>query len=192
MDTKKNICVFCSSSSTVDEKYFSLARELGGLIARNGYGLVFGGTESGLMKTVAYAVHENGGHVIGVMPGFLARLGVARSGAVDEFVEADCLSDRKAVMIERSDAFIAIAGGFGTFDEIGDVLTQRILRCHKKPMVIVNTDGFYDDMFALFEKFYAQKFAQPVCRGLYMEAKTAQQALDMINGYKAPDEERWF
>jgi cytokinin riboside 5'-monophosphate phosphoribohydrolase len=161
----KTICVFCSSSDTLDEIYFQAARDLGEAMAQRGWGLVYGGSDVGLMGAVARAVHLHHGTVTGIIPQTIHARGIAYQTA-DELLVTRDLRERKAEMERRADAFIAMPGGFGTLEEIVEVLTLKQLQLHLKPIIFLNINGFYDPLVTLFEHFYQQKFAQPDSREL--------------------------
>ena len=174
----RNVCVFCSSSSTPDPVYFDAARELGLAVARSGRTLVYGGTDEGLMKAVSSAAHEAGGRVVGVIPEFL----IGRAGKVcDERIVVKDLMSRKSEMEARSDAFIALPGGIGTLDETFDVLALKQLHAHDKPVVLVNVDGFYDPLIAMFDSFAAKGFVRRGCLALYHVADGPKSAMDYLD-----------
>ncbi len=156
----KKICVFCSSSDKVDSIYFNEAEELGRLMAVKGYHLVYGGAEVGLMGALARSVHAYKGKVIGVIPDKLKDKEVAYEGA-DELIVTDDMRVRKTIMEQRSDAFIVLPGGYGTLEEIFEILTLKLLRYHNKPVVIVNTNGFYEHLIKLLDHIIAEQFAKP-------------------------------
>jgi cytokinin riboside 5'-monophosphate phosphoribohydrolase len=186
------ICVFSSSSDAVAPAYFKAACDLGQLIALHGHTLVYGGSNVGLMGELARAVHTQQGKVIGVIPESIQARGVAYDLADELLVTAD-LRERKAVMEARSDAFIALPGGFGTLEEVSEILTLKQLQMHTKPMVLVNTLGFYDKLLALYEHFYAEHFAKEQYRKLYYVAPNVTSALVYIETYQPPHlESKWF
>lgn len=137
-----NICVFLSAAD-LDERYTRPAREFAELIGRGGHTLVWGGSDTGLMKVVADGVQETGGQLVGISVSFLRS--VARGNA-DEMVIAEDLAERKAMMLSRSDAVVVMVGGLGTLDEATDILEQRKHGLHDKPVVLLNTAGFYDGL----------------------------------------------
>lgn len=189
---QKTICVFCSSSSAVDEVYFEAARNLGKAIAGQGWGLVYGGSDVGLMGAVARAVHLHGGTVVGIIPQTIHARGIAYETA-DELLITKDLRERKAEMERRADAFIAMPGGFGTLEEIVEVLTLKQLQTHAKPILFLNTNGFYDPLITLFEHYYQQQFAKPDTRKLYHVATDVENAVDYILTYQEPFiESKWF
>ena len=130
------VTVFCGSSDAVEPKYFTAARELGEKLARRGWRLVYGGGSVGLMGALSRAVLAGGGHVTGVIPKALLDLGVGERG-VSELIVIDGLRDRKAIMDERGDAFVALPGGLGTLEEVLEVLTLKQLGYHTKPVVVL-------------------------------------------------------
>ena len=188
----KVICVYSSSSNTIDKAYFDAASELGREIALRGDLFLFGGGLTGLMGACARAVHQNGGKVIGVIPEALNEKGIVYEGC-DELVVTDNMRGRKAQMDERSDAFIALPGGFGTIEEIMEIITLKQLRYHSKPIVILNVNGFYSHLLEQFETIIGQQFAKPGCRELFLVADSVAEGLDYIENY-APDGggERWL
>jgi uncharacterized protein (TIGR00730 family) len=171
------ICVFCSSSEAVDGLYVRDARELGRLIATGGHSLIYGGGGYGLMGAVARAVRANGGEVTGVIPAFMAERKLAEA---DRIIVTRDMRERKARMEELSDAFIALPGGFGTLEEILEIITLCQLGAVIKPVAFVNTAGFYDPLLAVFEKLYTESFAKPAFRVLYSVAAGPREALSDI------------
>jgi hypothetical protein len=185
------ICVFCSSSDAVAPIFVDAANELGALIAQCGYTLVYGGSNVGLMGVIARAVHAHGGCVIGVIPQTIHARGIAYNTA-DELIVTRDLRERKAVMEARADAFVALPGGFGTLEEVVEVITLKQLQTHAKPIVLLNTGGFYDPLVALFEHFYEQRFARPDQRQLYHFAPDVNGVFAYLDTYRPPAiESRW-
>jgi len=178
----KVICVYSSSSCTIDRQYFDIAGELGREIALRGDRMLYGGGLIGLMGASAKAVHEHGGKVIGVIPKALNIKGVVYESC-DELIETPGMRERKAIMDARSDAFIALPGGYGTLEEILEIITLKQLRYHNKPVVIINANGFYDRLIEQFELIIGQNFAKPECRKLYFVTDRVSQALEYIDSY---------
>ncbi len=176
----KAICVYSSSSCEIAEEYFDVALELGRLIARKGYSFIFGGGLIGLMGTCAKGVHECGGKVIGVIPEALNRKGIVYEAA-DEIIVTEGMRERKAVMDTLSSAFIALPGGFGTLEELLEIITLRQLGYHDKLVVIVNTRGFYDHLIGQFERGFTEKFAVGANRSLYHVVSNAGEAMEYID-----------
>ena len=172
-----NICVFASSSNHLDEIFYKDAHELGFLIGKNGYNIVYGGSKLGMMYACASAVKKAGGKIIGVMPERLANMGCANPEDCDEFVLTVGMRERKAKLDEMSDAVVAIAGGYGTLEELSELIVQKQLGYNKKPIVILNTDGFYDKLIEFFETIINRSFANPEARKLYYVARTPLEAM---------------
>lgn len=183
----KNICVFASSSNFLEEIFYTDARDLGLLIGNNGYGIVYGGSKLGMMYACASAVKEAGGQIIGIMPERLANMGCANPEDCDKFILTSGMRERKAKLDELSDAVIAIAGGYGTLEEISELIVQKQLGYNNKPIVILNTDGFYDKLIEFFETLIQRNFANKMSRKLYYIAKTPSDAIEYINKYQ-PEE----
>lgn len=186
MNKIKNICVFASSSNYLEDVYYKDAKELGQLIGQNGYNIVYGGSTLGLMWTCASEVQNNGGKVIGVMPQRLADMG-CKTDNCDEFFMAVGMRDRKDKMDKISEAVIALAGGLGTLEELSEMIVQKQLGYNKKPIVILNTNGFYNKLLEFFDRIIEEKFANKMTRNLYYVAKTPQDAIDYIKNYQEPD-----
>ncbi len=187
-----NICVYCSSSDAVAPVHFETAAALGGLMARRNHALVYGGASVGLMGAVARAVHAGGGSIISVMPEAVRNAGITFEEA-GEIIYTGTLRERKAVMEERADAFIALPGGFGTLEEVLEIITLKQLKLNTRPVVFVNTNGFYDPLIDMFETMYEGKFAKSVYRGLYATADGPVGALDYIEKYRPVElESKWF
>ncbi|HET6566390.1 MAG TPA: TIGR00730 family Rossman fold protein [Rhodothermales bacterium] len=180
------ICVYCSSSTSIQDTFVEAAEQTGRLLADRGYHLVFGGGSRGLMGTVARAVQAHGGYVFGVIPEALkSKEGIAYELA-DELVVTQTMQERKAIMFTRADAFIVLPGGFGTLEELMEVLTLKILGYHDKAIALINTDGFYDPLLKLFEHFYHEHLAHEYTRGLYHIVSTPDEALAYIEQYHPP------
>jgi uncharacterized protein (TIGR00730 family) len=182
----KNICVFASSSNYLAEVYYEDSKELGKLIGQNGYNIVYGGSTLGMMWACAEQVKLNGGKVYGVMPQRLVDMG-CRTDNCDEFHLAQGMRDRKQTMDDISDAVIALAGGFGTLEELAEMIVQKQLGYNKKPIVILNTNGFYDKLLEFFDVIIEEKFANKIARELIFIAKTPQEAINYIKTYKEPE-----
>lgn len=178
----KYICVYSSSSTVIDKVYFEVARKLGTAMARNGYGLIFGGGTVGLMGETAKGIHQEGGQVVGVIPEVLNKPGIVYSEC-DELVVTQTLRQRKAIMDERSAGFIALPGGFGTLEELLEIITLKQLGYHNKPIVILNIQGFYDGLIDIFEKIIELKFAKNDCRQLYFVTEAVEETLAYIENY---------
>ena len=180
----KNICVFASSSNYLEEQFYKDARELGLLIGQNDYNVVYGGSKLGLMYACAGAVKEAGGKIIGIMPEKIANFGCANPDDCDEFILTTGMRERKAKLDEVSDAVIALAGGYGTLEELAEIIVQKQLAYNNKPIVILNTDGFYDKLIEFFDVIIKRNFANPASINLFYIAKTPQDAIDYIKNYQ--------
>ena len=165
-----SICVFCASASGLPEVYLKAARGLGAEIARRGHRLVYGGGNVGLMREVAHAVHAGGGEVFGAIPRSLVERELAY-GPADELVVTETLRERKAEMDSRADAFVALPGGFGTLEELLEVLTLRQLGLHDRPIVLVNVAGYWDPFLAMVRAMIEEGFA-PAGEGLLFDVTT--------------------
>ena len=187
MSTGLKICVFCSSSDAVSKKYFEAARKIGLEMARRGHSLVFGGGKIGLMGAVARGVHEGGGKVMGVMPHKMRDWKVAYDAA-DEMILTDTMHERKAIMAENADAFIALPGGLGTFEELLECVTLKQLHFHRKMIVILNTNGYYDPLLSLMDHAVGERFMKAETRSLYTVCTNPVEALDLIENYKPPEQ----
>ncbi len=178
----KEICVFASSSNFLDEIYYKEAKELGRLLGQNGYNIVYGGSNLGLMWACASQVKEFNGKITGVMPEKLHNMGVFTKGC-DEFIITPGMRERKAKIDQISDAVIAVAGGFGTLEELSEMIVQKQLGYNKKPIIILNTNGFYNKLIEFFEVIIDEKFANKNIRHYYYIANTPEEALEYLKNY---------
>jgi uncharacterized protein (TIGR00730 family) len=191
MIMNKTICVFGSSSNTIQPVFFSAAEHLGREIALQGDTLLFGGGTTGLMGACARAVHAEKGKVVGVIPEALNVAGIAYDNC-DELIVTRDLRDRAEYMDTRSDAFIALPGGFGTIEEVMEAITHKQLGYHSKPIVIMNVAGCYDPLLAQLDSLVRQNFAKPACMALFFVTDDAVKALRYISGYSPKEQERWL
>ena len=178
----KNVCVYASSSSLVDDVYVEAAAELGRALAQRGWGLVFGAGADGLMGAAARGAAEAGGVTIGVVPEKMDVDGVVY-GSCTELYVTRTLRERKALMEDKADAFIALPGGFGTFEELLEIIALRQLGYHKKPVAILNVDGYYDGLIAQFDKAVEQRFSAPGALSVFGVFGTVEETLDYIETY---------
>ena len=188
----KLLCVYCASSDRIDPKYAAAAAELGHEMVRRGWGLVYGGGKTGMMGALARAVKKSGGHVVGIIPEFMKERELAYDEA-DELVTVVTLRERKLLMETRADAFVALPGGFGTLEEMMEILTLRQLNVVRKPCVFFNQDGFYDDLLRLFERMLEDRFFKPSNMDLFQVAETVPEIflqIDAAAGVQA--EPKWF
>ncbi len=183
--TKVSVCVFASSCNFLEESFYKAASELGYLLAKNGCKTVYGGSKLGLMWACAGTFKQNGGTLIGVMPEKLNDCGLS-AGICDEFYETKGMRERKAKMDELSDAVIALPGGFGTLEEVFEMIVQKQLCYSNKPIVFLNTNNYYSKLLEFMDEIFAKKFAPEKNRGIYFVADTPREAVDYILNYKLP------
>jgi len=187
----RNICVFCSSSDHLAGIYYEAAKELGTRIGREGDCLVYGGTTVGLMGATARPAKENGARVIGIIPQRIDEAGIGWQ-KIDEYIVTKDMRERKALLSQKADAFIALPGGFGTMEEILEVMTAKQLGYHQKAILFLNTNQFYEPLLAHFESLYAEQFAKESYRNLYFMAATVDEAYAYIKTYQAKASElKW-
>nr|HEX4315822.1 TIGR00730 family Rossman fold protein [Kofleriaceae bacterium] len=180
------ICVYCSSSNAVDPSYFELACSLGTALGERGHTLVFGGTDIGLMGALAHAAKLAGSRVVGVIPE-LAR-GTPFVFPADETIFTPDLRSRKAIMADRADAFVALPGGFGTLEELLEMITLKQLKFHGKPIAMLDHRGFWTPLAALFEHVYRERFASAEHhRQLYAIAPTLDAVFGYLADYRPPE-----
>jgi len=187
-----NICVFSSSSNAIHDIYFNEAENLGKLIAKGNHTLINGGANVGLMEAVTIAASQSGAKTIGIIPEKLIGRSLASENSHEVVVTSD-MQERKARMRDISDAFIALPGGFGTLEEILEVITLRQLSYHTKPIVFINTNHFFDHLFRQFEVSYKEMFAKEIYRELYFIAADAKEAIEYITSYVPFElDSKWF
>jgi uncharacterized protein (TIGR00730 family) len=187
----KRICVFCGSNHGARQAYREAAQALGNEMARRGIGLVYGGGRVGLMGVIADAVLAAGGQVIGVIPDNLLAKELDHRG-LSELRIVGTMHERKALMGDLADGFIAMPGGFGTYDEFCEVLTWAQLGLHKKPCAMLNVDGYYDAMIAMFDHATQEGFIRPDHRGMLIISADVNELLDRMEEYQAPVLEKWI
>jgi uncharacterized protein (TIGR00730 family) len=181
----KIISVYSSSSPVIAPVYFEIAAELGREIAKSGNALLFGGGMHGLMGATAKAVHQYQGTVIGVIPESLNLKEVVYENC-DELIVTKDMRTRKGVMDAKSDAFIALPGGYGTLEELLEIITLKQLEYHKKPIVILNANGFFDPLLFQFQTIVDQRFARTEHQQLYFITDNVSEALSHIETYVPP------
>ncbi|WP_225766591.1 TIGR00730 family Rossman fold protein [Inquilinus sp. Marseille-Q2685] len=175
----RSLCVYCGSSSRVDERYKSAAANLGALIAARGLQLVYGGGRVGLMGIVADAALGAGGKVVGIIPEHIQALEVEHTGLTELHV-VDSMHTRKRMMFDRSDAFVVLPGGLGTLDETFEMLTWRQLKLHDKPVVFVDIDGYWRPFLRLVDHMVAQGFCRKEHRDLFQVVETVEEVFGAI------------
>ena len=149
------ICIFCSANQQIDPDFFSMTEELGKWAAENGHDIVFGGVNQGLMECVGKAAREHGGRTIGVVPMIVEKSG-RTSDHVDIEIPCDNLSDRKQLMMDQSDVFVALPGGIGTLDEVFTIASSATIGYHKKRVILYNMKGFWDSLINLLNNLQAK------------------------------------
>lgn len=174
-----SICVYCGSSPGTDPAYESAAARLGQIIAEDGIKLVYGGGSVGLMGIVAGSALEAGGHVTGIIPHFLEEREVMLE-TVKDLVVTSNMHERKQLMFEKSDAFVALPGGIGTLEEAVEMMTWAQLGQHRKPVVLANINGFWSPLLELFDHMRAQGYIRPETEVPYLVAKQVDDILPML------------
>jgi uncharacterized protein (TIGR00730 family) len=187
----RSVCVFCGSRPGVDPAFTDAAAALGAGIARRGMTLVYGGAKVGLMGVLANAALAEGGRVVGVIPKGLVSKEIAHDGLAELFL-TETMHERKDRMILLSDAFVSMPGGFGTYDELFEVLTLAQIGFHDKPSAFMNVKGYFDPLLALLRHTIDQSFAAPQHEQLYLAAEDAEALLDAVVAWTPPPlGEKW-
>ena len=187
----RRICVFCGSQVGGQPLYAAAATAVGTLLALRGIGLVYGGGKVGLMGVLADAALAAGGEVIGVIPERLMNRELGHGGVTDLRV-VDSMHERKAMMSDLSDAFIALPGGYGTFEEFFEVVTWMQLGIHAKPCGLLNVGGYYDMLLALLDHAAGESFIRPQHRGLVLVDTEPAMLLQQLLDYRTPQIEKWL
>lgn len=187
----RRLCVFCGSSSGLGDGYVGLARDLGKLLAARSIGLVYGGAQVGLMGQVADACMADDGHVTGVLPVGLFSREVPHHG-LSELHEVDSMHERKRLMYDLSDAFVALPGGLGTLEELAEVATWSQLGLHSKPVVLLDVDGFWDPLVDQLDRMVTQRFLKQSNRDLIQRSRSPEEALDLVVATEPVVTEKWI
>jgi uncharacterized protein (TIGR00730 family) len=187
----KRVCVFCGSSAGSGDAYINAARDTGRLLAERGIELVYGGGKVGLMGAVADACLEAGGSVIGVIPNLLVLKEVAHRG-LTELRIVQTMHERKAVMADLSDAFIALPGGYGTLDELSEVLTWSQIGIQHKASGLLNVNGYYDPLLAMLDRAVRDHFLSEVHRELLLTGTDPGRLLEYLEKYTPPQVDKWM
>lgn len=187
----KRITVFCGSSFGTDKEYEQEAYLLGKTLAERAIGLVYGGANVGLMGAVANGAIENKGEVIGVLPHFLQSKEIAHDG-LTQLILVETMHERKTKMNDLSDGVITLPGGFGTLEEFFEMLTWAQLGLHKKPVGILNINGFYDELLALTETMVKKGFLKVVNQNMLLTSNNINDLLDKMERYEAPAVSKWI
>lgn len=177
------ICVYGASSQQIHPDYLSGVEDFGRAMGKRGHALLFGGGDKGLMGAAARGVKGTAGTVIGVAPRFFNVDGVLYPHC-DEFYYTDTMRERKQILEDKADAFVAVPGGIGTFDELFEILTLKQLGRHAKPIALLNLRGYYDPLLALLDKAISEGFMKEECRVLWAAFDKADALLDYLEGYE--------
>lgn len=187
----KSVCVFCSSNMGTEPIYQQVATELGAVLAAKKLQIVYGGANVGLMRCVAESAIANGGDVIGVITNFLASKDLTQIGLKQLFM-VETMQERKAKMAELADAFIVLPGGFGTMEEMFEILTAGQLGFHKKPVVLLNTNNFYKYLKLQLDYMVEQKMLLEAHANIVQLADTPTEAIEKLYNYQAPVVGKWI
>lgn len=185
------ICVFCGSSMGNKAEYTKAAKQVGEYFVNNNIVLIYGGADVGLMKIIADVCLKSGKEVIGIMPQLLIDKEVEHKG-ITQLIKVESMSARKEKMVELSDAFIAMPGGFGTFDELLEVLTYNQLRINDKPVGILNTDGYFDKLLEFFDQAVESGFVRKEHRNNLITASNIKDLMGKMNAYKPIVMGKWI
>jgi uncharacterized protein (TIGR00730 family) len=189
---QKSLCVYCASSDRLEARYYEAATAVGVEIARQQWQLVYGGGKTGMMGAVARGVKSGGGRVVGVIPDFM-KVRELEFTEADELISVLTMRERKMLMETRADAFLALPGGWGTLEEIMEILTLAHLEVLQKPIVILNQDGFFDDLLRFNERIIAENFMRDTIRLKYSVARTVDEIFPLIEGWThQPGDAKWF
>jgi hypothetical protein len=191
MSSMRRICVFCGSSSGSRPAYLKAAEELGRYLAASKIGLVFGGGKVGLMGAMADAALAAGGEVLGVIPGHLMAREVGHLGLTEMHV-VKSMHERKAMMSDLSDAFIALPGGYGTFEEFCEVLTWSQLGLHQKPCGLLNVDDYYSPLLQMFDHAVEERFLKAENRRIVLSHTHVPQLIEMMKSWQPVPVEKWL
>ncbi len=184
------ICVFCGSSPGTNPIYLNAARRLGELLSERNIGLVYGGSNAGLMGALADACLRSGGRVTGVIPTSLVEKEIAHRGLTELHIVGS-MHERKALMADLADAFIALPGGFGTWDEFCEVLTWSQLGIHRKACGLLNINGYYDPFLAMADRALQDGFLRAPHRKMMLAEKDPACLLELLHSYSAPVADKW-
>ena len=183
----KSVCVFCGANAGNRPLLAETARAMGEALARRGVTLVFGGGRVGLMGAVSAAARAAGGRVVGVIPAALQKKELAYEGSdLSELIVVRSMHERKARMAELSDGFIALPGGYGTFEEICEMITWAQLGIHRKPCGVVNVDGYFDGLLGQFDRAVTEGLLKAPHRGLVVAAPNPEKLLDLMTAWESP------
>ena len=186
-----SVCVYCGSSSNAAPAYFEAARSMARTVAARGLTLVYGGSSVGLMGEMADTALSLGVRVVGVIPHSLVAKEVGHHGLSKQHI-VESMHDRKALMVELADAFVALPGGFGTLDELFEALTWAQLRFHSKPVGLLNVDGYFDSLLAFCDGAVRAGFIHPAHRAMIHCSNDPAALLDEMARFQPPDAGKWW
>lgn len=187
----QSICVFCGSSMGAHPVYRDVARQLGRILAQRKIKLVYGGASVGLMKVLADAALRQGGFVTGIMPHMLIQKEIVHQ-EIQQFLAVETMAERKTQMIEMSDGFIAMPGGFGTLDELSEILTFNQLRITNKPLGLLNVNGYFDALLRFFDQGVEQGFVRAEHRDNILIHSESETLLQMMQRWQPVATEKWI
>jgi cytokinin riboside 5'-monophosphate phosphoribohydrolase len=176
-----NICVYCGSSTGNDSDILDYAEQFGKMIAKNGHHLIYGGASIGVMGTLANSVMKHGGEVTGVIPANLFRKEVGHTG-ITKLITVSDMHERKSTMADLADAFVALPGGFGTLEELFEIITWNQIGLLRKPVTVFNPNGFYEHLIQMIDHAVDTGFIKPESRAILNEARTLEECLIFSNG----------
>lgn len=181
-EMKKKLCVFCSSSEDLNNIYYEMAEDFGKRLAIENFDLIHGGGSIGIMGRIMKAAYENGANVIGIVPEKLNKENIVNEKYQKLIITPD-MKFRKEQMRDLSYGFIALPGGFGTLEELLEIITLKQLKYHNKPIVIYNFNSFFENILLMFKHIFVEKFANPEYNRLYFVSSDINQIFDYINNY---------
>lgn len=187
MNNIRSVCVYCASSTKIDQIYFDTAARLGSLLAERGIRLITGGGKFGLMAALSDAVLTKGGKAMGIIPGFMIEQDWLHTG-LSSIMKVNSMHERKEAMANASDAIIAMPGGCGTLEELLEIITWKQLGLYLKPIVILNTNQFFDPLLEMLQKAIDENFMRPQHQEIWKVAETPEQAIEYIFNMPAWDQ----
>ena len=190
-NTFSSLCVYCGSNTGVKAEYHAVAQQLGQLLAARNIRLVYGGGKVGLMGLIADATLAAGGTVCGVIPHFLQTKEVGHDG-LSEMIVTETMHERKQIMLELSDGFVAMPGGYGTLDELCEILTWSQLGIHQYPIGLLNVAGYYDPLLQMVDHMVGEQFLRSENRGMLLSATEPEVLLAKMEAYEPQDVTKWL
>lgn len=186
-----SICVYCGSNQGNRSVYAEVAKQFGQALAEKNITLVYGGGQVGVMGIVADAVLHHGGKVIGVTPDFLVEREVHHQ-ELSELIVTKTMHERKQIMADLSDAFVALPGGLGTLDELFEILTWHQLHIHRKPVALLNVDGYFSPVLTMMNQMVSEGFLHHANRDILIDSEDIYDLLQLLTGYKPSEERNWY